>query len=348
MTTQTSVKIVLDEKLERGNRMQFTNMRKAALAQMNPKWMQPTDNLVHSHSDNQKDFIACKHHALYGVMELAFSQHYGFVLSPNTVWFTIMQGFATHINQNAEKYRSKFVSHKGKEIIRLRRDGFVMGGVNDWNGCLPEFRQEILGTIKDKKIKDLVRPFSETTETAQLCFDLVLMDMVKQYFDFRVCTLCGIPYVTLEGTRQDWQQIIDNIEAFREYDLGDWVDVMKPVLEKICDSVEGEPNVAFWKDMYKMHGGSGGDTATGWSTVFTLYIYDYTKSLRRRTRLDKSISTGDFCTSLSVVDFIWEYYTVEYPMKLVGGLMGGALTAGELRPEFGFMVFHDKVANKTR
>ncbi len=44
----------------------------------------------------------------------AFSEHRPLLLTPDTIWMTIAQGFAQHINNNAERLRYQFVDGSSK------------------------------------------------------------------------------------------------------------------------------------------------------------------------------------------------------------------------------------------
>ena len=49
----------------------------------------------------------------------AFAQHLPLRLSPDDIWAVIINGFARHVNDHAEELRHNFVSHQGKEKIRI-------------------------------------------------------------------------------------------------------------------------------------------------------------------------------------------------------------------------------------
>src|SRR5271165_5654334 len=72
-------------------------------------------------------FLAADHHGLLSAVHTAYASHYPLVLTPDAVWLAIAQGFAQHVNQNAERLRDKFVRHPGKAKITIRRDDFVEG-----------------------------------------------------------------------------------------------------------------------------------------------------------------------------------------------------------------------------
>src|SRR5262245_22062239 len=53
-------------------------------------------------------------HPLFEAVHTAFASHFPLILSPDDIWLCIAQGFAHHVNQNAELLRERFVRHQGK------------------------------------------------------------------------------------------------------------------------------------------------------------------------------------------------------------------------------------------
>src|SRR5437773_1977529 len=93
---------------------------------------------------NVGDLIKAGIHGFVYAAHLAFDEHYELVLSPDDVWLCIAQGFAQHVEQNAEQLRDRFVRHEGKEQIVVVRDEFVKGSPsNDWPGVFGEFSDAI-------------------------------------------------------------------------------------------------------------------------------------------------------------------------------------------------------------
>jgi hypothetical protein len=52
-------------------------------------------------------------HPLIEAVHTAFAEHYPLTLSPDDVWLCLAQGFALHVEANAEGLRSRFVRHQG-------------------------------------------------------------------------------------------------------------------------------------------------------------------------------------------------------------------------------------------
>ena len=168
------------------------------------------------------------YHSLMAAANYAYSYHYPLVLSPSAIWITIAQGLANHINNNAEELRHCFVTHEGKEKIEVRRDNFVRRSPeNPWAEVFGEFSFK----LKEKMLGDthglIVTDFSTSTPTDRAASEVVLMDAMKSYFDYYVCTACGIPSVALEGTKEDWEKIVSRVEKFTAYGLDWWVKTLR-------------------------------------------------------------------------------------------------------------------------
>ena len=146
-------------------------------------------------------------HALLETVGTAFADHYPLVLTPDAIWLCIAQGFALHVNENAERLRGKFVRHKEKAKIVIQRDDFVKGSpANPWPEVFQAFSEAIaahIGRQRDLVVCD----FSTTGPVERAASEIVLMDAMQKYFSYEVLTSCGIPEITLEGTVDDWRSI---------------------------------------------------------------------------------------------------------------------------------------------
>jgi hypothetical protein len=56
-------------------------------------------------------------HPLIDAVGTAFSQHRPLVLSPDSIWLAIEQGFAHHVAENAEALRHRLVRHEGSRKL---------------------------------------------------------------------------------------------------------------------------------------------------------------------------------------------------------------------------------------
>jgi hypothetical protein len=276
-------------------------------------------------------------HPLIEAVHTAFAEHYPLVLSPDDVWLCLAQGFAMHVESNSEALRSRFVRHEGKLELEIRRDDFVPGSPdNDWQGCFAEWSDAIAAHI-GKKRDLVVASFSTTGPIERAASELVLMNAMKNYFDCRMFTLCGIPAITLLGTVEDWRAIRRRAEVFAEFDLAAWARVLLPVLDQFVAAAAGRADRAFWRSIYKRkgEGGSGGPYVTGWINVLFPYLAAGISPSNRIMRNDYALAwshdmdapfrgtTVDvFPQGLSQVPLTWEYLGTTIPLTLSGGFVG--------------------------
>jgi len=272
-------------------------------------------------------------HPLIEAVHTAFAGHYPLVLSPDDVWLCLAQGFAMHVEANAEALRSRFVRHEGKLVLKIRRDGFVKGSSdNDWQGCFAEWSDAIAAHI-GKKRDLVVASFSTTGPIERAASELVLMSAMKSYFNFLLVTRCGIPTITLLGTVEDWRSIRRRAEVLAEFDLADWVAVLLPVLDQFVAAAAGSADREFWRSIYKQHHASGGPYVTGWINVLFPYLDGGAPERIRRNEyanrwlqdMDEEFcgaTVGAFPRGLSHVPLTWDYQETLIPMRLSGGFVG--------------------------
>lgn len=302
---------------------------------------------VEAQGANSDNLIAIKMNPFIGACHYAYDKHYGLTLSPDDVWLVIAQGFATHVNLNAEKLRDRFVKHEGQELIRVRRDEFVKGSPsNNWQGCFAEFSDQIRDRIG--KQRDLiVSDFSTTGAVELAASEVILMGALKGYFKYEVYTRCGIPEINLLGTAADWKSVRDRARALGEYGLEPWVKKLVPVLDEFVEAAQGQPRTSFWHEFYKEHDGSGGTQITG--HVHALFPYLRTPPYGDKPAEDKVNTyqmggwgpTNDlFPPGVTTVPFVWDYLGARFDMNFTGGFVGVAQDRESLfvRPAIGWTV----------
>ncbi|CAF1586775.1 unnamed protein product [Rotaria sp. Silwood1] len=284
--------------------------------------------------------------AFVGAIYQAYCNHYPLELSVEDIWVTIAQGIGIHLNQNAEKYRHLMVSHEGQKELILNVDNLRIPDSDrpaygnksvpaiDWSRAV----RLMCGLIKDDMKTDmttlLTTPFSSTTPVEQAVFDCTLMDTVKAYYKYRCCLSCGIPEVTLCGSPDDFQQVIDRINQLRTIftDFHWWLDSLLPHLKQLKASVEGKPDIDWWQKIcHEEGGGSGPSYLAGWLADFIPYICDgagHYKKVRRDDHHHYSkdsmnrIEFGDFNESVTRTDFILDDNGHETKMKFIAGFLG--------------------------
>ena len=86
--------------------------------------------------------------------------------------------------------------------------------------------------------------------------------------------MCGIPSVTLDGKRSDWEELYRRLG--RLYDLGKepaiWAEMLRPIVRRFVTAFDGEPDASFWGHVaYRNQEVCGQDDLSGWITAFCVW-----------------------------------------------------------------------------
>ncbi|KAF8188787.1 hypothetical protein K438DRAFT_1676974 [Mycena galopus ATCC 62051] len=204
----------------------------------------------------------------------AYNQHHAVILRPDDVWIAILTQFNFYVNANAELLRANFVAHEGKKSLVLRTPAFDDFG---------RLAREMVGLIEENVVDPSLRAwalpdFSTTTLNDTTVGSIVLMATLKYFFEYVYCDVCcGIPRVTLEGERADWEKILQRLEKLKEFGLETiaWYHLLAPVISrfvKAFDNPQGKSNVDFWQSVAHFErGGSGPSYYSGWITAFCAF-----------------------------------------------------------------------------
>jgi hypothetical protein len=215
-------------------------------------------------------------HPLVSAVSLAFAEHRPLALSPDMIWLLITQGVAQHINLNAERFRSKLVAHEGKKEIKVLVD-WTIPKPEDWERVVRQIAEAARKEMNEKAQTLFLATFSTTGPVEAAVSQIVLLDAVQRFFDYRVNRICGIPSITLEGSVSDWESIALRAEAFAALDLDWWIKPLRPVLRQFVDAAGGRVDVQFWRSIYRIYDGMAcrrPETALGWIYTFFPYFYD--------------------------------------------------------------------------
>lgn len=229
------------------------------------------------------------HPFLEGMYE-SYSQHRPFVLSPDMINLLICQGFSKHVNVNSEALRDMFTDSKEKVALCVNTDSDLVYDSVNWERLFNVFSKQIAVYAGQDLVDAMTNNFTTTGLAERIASQITLMDATKPYFDFYATyAICGIPEVTLLGTTEDWQKVYDNLSVFERYDLKWWTSKLRPVLKKIIETTQGKKDVAFWRNMFKVHTSDKyGDlgTADGWILNFFPYDSDGNRLSMKRLKVN--------------------------------------------------------------
>jgi len=218
-------------------------------------------------------------HPLIKAVHTAFSEHRPLILSPDTIWLAIAQGFGHHVHENAEALRDRIVSHAGKKELQITTDSLEP---SRWPGLISQFSSLIRECSDPVLHETLVCQFSTTTPNVKTAYEVALMDSYQCYFDYAMHCVCGIPKITVQGTAEDWRRIRERIEVLATYGLEWWASRMRPILDGFVATAEGNPDRAFWQAIYKPQKAYAAELASGWIADLFPYLFGAPRSPHRR------------------------------------------------------------------
>lgn len=303
-------------------------------------------------------------HPLVQMAHDAFYEHRPIALSPDAIWFCLAQGFAHHVNLNAERLRTRFVRHDGKVQLVVVRPDFLLGQSNPWPEVFAAFSDQIAAHVG--KLRDLVVcDFSTTGPIERAASEVALMDAFQAYFEYEMVFGCGIPAITLLGTPADWRSVRQRAAMLGEFELEPWVRALLPVLDRIVLAAEGHDDPGFWQSFFHHESGSGCAALTGWIHVLFPYLKHWetgelspnphleqwerayqvattTKDRRRRDMDGPSLGEIPSGLASAPVRLIDQRTRAVHMIRFITGMFGVVEDAtGVLAPEFGWAVVHE-------
>ena len=95
----------------------------------------------------------------------------------------------------------------------MNKNDIAIGKPNSaWETIFPQFVQQIEKFTGKDYANQLRADFSTSTADSKIISEIILMESVKSYFDYRVMFIgCGISKVILEGELADWDNILQKI-----------------------------------------------------------------------------------------------------------------------------------------
>jgi len=320
-------------------------------------------------------------HGFITAATTAFDGHHPLAVRAQHFWLMILQATAVHVEQNAEEVRELWVAHEGKKELLVRCDEFRLGAKNNWASVVdgkPDcFSAQIDLNVVAGVPEALSPNFTNTTPIENIALKITVMDITKSFFSFKCSTMCGFPFVIMEGSAEDWQLLRTNAElliknrctqSFAEQ----WCTALIPLLDKFVQeytkvTLGEQPDDQFWNSMCKRGGTSGSGSRTwfnGWINILFPFICEcpnrylvpysadngYVKEGRENTfygmRAPAEVQgpdCADFPNGLAAAPVLWDYYGKEMKLKFKAGFVGAEQeqATGIIKPVVGWFIVHD-------
>jgi len=264
------------------------------------------------------------YHSFFDGMYQAYADHRPFVLSPDMVWLLISQGFAQHINANSKSLRHHFVDFSGKVSLVVSTDEIRLDNPNSpWEKVFPEFTKQIAEHTGSKIINLLSSDFTTTTTVEKIASEITIMKAMESYFEFIVIYVaCGIPEITLQGTPEDWQKILDKTKQLGKYELAWWTKELEPILKEFVKASQGKIDKKFWRNMFKYHSQEkygAPNIIDGWIVKFFPYDKDGKRNNLKKLTGSKTLPEEIVKVDLKHID---SETGITTPLELWAGFVG--------------------------
>lgn len=265
------------------------------------------------------------YNSFFNGMYAAYADHRPFVLSPDMVWLLISQGFARHVNANPELLRKHFVDFSGKLSLVVESEDGLTSDAKKWEAIFPKFTSQIAEHTGEELISILTSDFSTTTSIERVASEITIMEAMEPYFEFvHMLVVCGIPKITLEGTPEDWQKILDKTRKLEEYNLKWWTGELEPLLQEFVRASNGDVDKNFWRNMFKYHSQEkygAPNIIDGWIVKFFPYNKDGKRNNLKELKGGESLPEEMVKVDLKFIE-VNGGHTEENMLELWGGFIG--------------------------
>ena len=291
-----------------------------------------------------------EHPFLSGIVT-AYREDRPFTISPDIIWLLISQGLARHITNNSEELRKDIVDFAGKEVLSVATTAMLLNNPDaNWEDIFPQFTKQIADYTGKELIDELTANFSTSTQTTEIASQITVMEALKNFFDYKVIRIgCGIPSITIEGTTQDWEKVLEKTKYITKFKLDWWTSELIPIIQKIIDTKKGKFDKDFWMDMVKYHDDDSTHpvygsrvSIDGWIVKF----FPYTKEGKKRELMPIG-NINNLAPELVKVPFTLEDIVdpknkKNYKMEFWAGFVGLSQNKENyrLKPEIGWAVIN--------
>ncbi len=204
---------------------------------------------------------------------LAFAYHLPLRLKPDHILYSILSGFNIWLNEMGgyKKISKNHLIDSSKKNIKIE-----IPPNPDWDKVVKNLGERLEDAITNKDLLRIMKTsFTTTTQVTKQMKILTIASIMKNFATIEFTTLCGIPYVTLEGTPQDWESIkviSTAILSISDGDLNWWIKDLNSSLDKMIETSKGRGSQDDWKNFLNYKSTSGSHTCSGWINSFFPFV----------------------------------------------------------------------------
>ena len=309
---------------------------------------------------NETEFYNFEKKSLIQGLSLAYQLHFPIIISPDMIWLLILQGYSRYMEKYAEIDREKYVNFEGQKTLYINRINLQLAFATekDWAGIMDECVEKISEHVGKETISNLQSNFSTTNDTTLVVSQTSIMSAMKQYFKYEVLFEgCGVSYIILEGSLEDWKKIKAKLNYLSKFSLDWWTVHLIPIIDNIIKTKEfydvqkkiNNELIEFWKGMIKVKDGYDMYNPTilnGWIIKFIPNLDEEKPKLYEELR-EKDIPDQIISCPLKLIEIVessGKKFKTVYTCDLTSGFFGMIQDKKTLavKPVIGYSIAVDK------
>ena len=215
----------------------------------------PKDALETSFDKNKELAFISENVPMLNGFYTAHCNHYPIRIKPDDIWILIVQAFSHHVNINSEELRDMFVNFSGKKELIIQYPLSDISQVN--KKVLENFSEQINTKMKEflgEELLNILTPNYSTTDYDSLIVcKISIMGAFKKYFDYTLDMVgCGIPYLILEGTADDYEKIKSKAKYLSKYKFEWYINKIIPHIDKMIEAKKEKSMLIILKILFKI------------------------------------------------------------------------------------------------
>ncbi|MFN8209154.1 MAG: DUF4419 domain-containing protein [Bacteroidales bacterium] len=219
----------------------------------------------------QLQVVAFSGNNFLATVQECFDHHRPLVLSPDIIWLAICQGVSIHVNQHFDSLKNVLFRSEKKVDLVVRNDSLEFGGKH-WQRLISDFSALTRGYTREDYYDFFVPTFSTTGMVEHTALEITMLEAMKEEFVYIGEGGCGIPYISLKGTRDDWEDILTRLEKLNSMGLDHWSKELEAVIKSFIHVYDNQIDLGFWRDIFKSAEDYDGLYISGWILKFFPYL----------------------------------------------------------------------------
>lgn len=287
--------------------------------------------IFYAYSDSISPFV--KYHSerptFVDLVAFAYAYHYAMEISPDDIWLMILDGFRLHVKNNREALKDRFVGPAVDTNIVVEANGLTLESAHEeWYGVIMDFFDSLQEKLPAETGIPLRTKFSTTSPIDYNISRSMVLAVASEYYTYSAMTLCGIPKIKINGTKADWNLLKDSFNKLAaRLDMEWWSQHLNPILDEFINVFDGQNNLTFWKNIYKLYSPEGcrNPEFSGWISKFYPYLSNNRfddNNFKKRTEWEKNIDFQYLPKVVTSIDIKWNYFGRLIPLNLYTGFVG--------------------------